>query len=91
MRCKFCDSLIDENTTVCANCGNSLYNYDTIRCLNCGYPANYKKVKKLKLKLIDWAIIVLFFPLSILYFLIIRELRTETFKKCTHCNHIEND
>ena len=89
MYCKFCNSLIDENTTVCGNCGSSLYNYYAPRCINCGRPANFKKIRKLKLKPIDWVIIIIFFPLSILYFLIIKELRTETFEKCTHCNHIE--
>ncbi len=89
MYCKFCNSVLDDNTTVCANCGKSQYNYNTPTCSHCGYPANYKTVNKMKLKLIDWVIFVLFFPLSIFYFFIIKELRTETFKKCTHCNHIE--
>ena len=89
MYCKNCNTLLNENTTVCHVCGTSLYSYNTIKCSHCGQPANYKSVNKLKLKLIDWFIIIAFFPLSIFYFIAIKPLRTETYDKCSHCNHIE--
>lgn len=88
MYCKYCNSLVEENTTVCANCGSTLSDY-VVRCSHCGHPLKLKESKKLKFKWYDFVITVLFFPLSIIYLISIINLRIETFQRCSHCNHIE--
>lgn len=90
MYCKNCNSLIEEGTTVCSNCGKSVYSYRTRVCPNCGYPENYKQIKRIKPKLLDWAILVLFFPLSLFYIPAIFIIRVNYLNKCTHCGYIEN-
>lgn len=88
MYCKFCNSLIQDNTTVCPNCGNNKTDYIS-GCPYCGSLDGYKVIKKLKYKLFDWLIAVAFFPLGIFYLIAIAGSRTEHIEKCAHCNHIK--
>lgn len=89
MYCKHCNSLIDDNTTVCPNCGRTDLFDNILRCPYCGNSAGYRQIKKIKFNAIDWLIIIAFFPLSIIYSIAIKDSRTVFIEKCAHCNHIK--
>lgn len=89
MYCKYCNSLINDNTTVCPICGMKNYSEAVSNCPYCGSPAGYKTVKKTKFKISDWLITIAFFPLSILYLIAVKDSRTVFIEKCAHCNHIK--
>ena len=87
MYCRFCNSLIPDNTTVCPNCGNNNRANHISVCPYCGSPDGYKVVKKLKFKLIDWLIVIAFFPLGFIYLIAVAQFRIEETEKCAHCSH----
>ncbi|MGN0601686.1 MAG: zinc ribbon domain-containing protein [Oscillospiraceae bacterium] len=90
MYCPYCQTKINSDTTVCYNCGKSFSIASSEnKCSNCGYSGSMI-IKKKRLNIIDWIIIIAFFPISIIYGLWIKSYRPTIIEyKCPRCKHIE--
>lgn len=90
MYCPYCNFQVADNTTVCPNCGKKFYiSTNEHRCAHCGYAGMLER-KENKIKIVDWIILIGFFPLSIMYYFIIVKNRPVIVKyKCPKCKHVE--
>lgn len=90
MYCPYCHAEVAPDTTICSNCGKTfIIKSSEQKCSQCGYIGAMKKYN-VSLTTTDWVIIILLFPLSILYYLWIKQFRAkQTFLKCPRCKHKE--